>query len=148
MSTAYLEFESRIKELDDQIAQAESQQHEIGAIDELRRSRDAELRDIYDSLSPWHTVLVSRHQQRPQSLSTSHQAVTHCVQQTVRAIAAIVQIRFEGTINIADIFRGWRRKRFDCRSGHQAKRATGATGSASLRLPTRHRVTTRQVSKI
>ena len=67
----YLDFEQPLADLDDQI---ESALAELGDssdgrvpdhIAELRKQRTEKTREIYSSLSPWETVQVARHKERP-----------------------------------------------------------------------------------
>jgi acetyl-CoA carboxylase carboxyl transferase subunit alpha len=86
MATFYqLEFEKPILEIEERIARAERPtlgevpalggisadegQTPAGSteIEALRQERDAKLRDLYSDLSPWNTVRVARHPERPQS---------------------------------------------------------------------------------
>ena len=71
MSTTYtLPFEEPVVELDRQIEalaardDAESMQVEL---DSLRQNRNSLLEKIYDQLTPWDTVRVARHPNRPQT---------------------------------------------------------------------------------
>src|SRR5262245_28550573 len=67
-----LPFEdAEIHELEATIERAEAGGSAASHTDELRalkRQLTARLRAAYDGLSPWNTVLVSRHQQRPQTV--------------------------------------------------------------------------------
>lgn len=86
MATFYqLDFEKPLADLDDRIAQAEraappAEVPAFGGLEspaatlgspppaqELRAERDALLAKLYSNLSPWNTVRVARHPDRPQS---------------------------------------------------------------------------------
>ncbi len=69
-SAQYLEFEKNVAQLDTSIKQL----RELGKKDnmdysaeilKLQRRQVQELKDIYENLSPWQTVQVARHPQRP-----------------------------------------------------------------------------------
>jgi acetyl-CoA carboxylase carboxyl transferase subunit alpha len=64
-----LEFEKEIVGLEDQIAQMERKgpADKAGAsrLSALRRERDARIGEIYANLTPWQTVQVARHEDRP-----------------------------------------------------------------------------------
>ena len=66
----YLSFENKIAEIDRQVTEL-TQLSSAKGIDysdetrKLHRTRVAEYKRIYSSLSPWQTVLVARHPQRP-----------------------------------------------------------------------------------
>lgn len=65
---APLPFETEVHALEEILARLEAQGGD--AADEVRRLRrelNALLKKTYSSLSPWHTVLVSRHPDRPQT---------------------------------------------------------------------------------
>src|SRR6056297_759336 len=64
-----LEFEREIVQLENQLAEQEreadrSPEHET-AVRELRKQLNEKLREVYANLSPWQTVQVARHQNRP-----------------------------------------------------------------------------------
>ena len=66
----YLPFEDKIAQLDHQIDQYKQLSAESGSdfaleIRKLQREQTAAIKDIYGSLTPWQTVQVSRHPQRP-----------------------------------------------------------------------------------
>ncbi|MCD4830934.1 MAG: acetyl-CoA carboxylase carboxyltransferase subunit alpha [Anaerohalosphaeraceae bacterium] len=66
----YLSFEDGIADIDRQIAELSSLSQKEGTdnsskIRKLQRAQVAEFKRIYSSLSPWQTVQVSRHPQRP-----------------------------------------------------------------------------------
>ncbi|MBW8036711.1 MAG: hypothetical protein FVQ79_14075, partial [Planctomycetes bacterium] len=66
----YLPFEDDIAELDHQIGQFKQRSAETGSdfsseIRKLQRKQTAALTNLYGSLTPWQTVQVSRHPQRP-----------------------------------------------------------------------------------
>jgi acetyl-CoA carboxylase carboxyl transferase subunit alpha len=70
-SNHVLPFEKEIFAMEELLAQLESKMGEHGPSDEVRRVRrelTALIRKVYTGLSPWETVLVSRHPQRPQTL--------------------------------------------------------------------------------
>jgi acetyl-CoA carboxylase carboxyl transferase subunit alpha len=88
MSTFYqLDFEKKITELDQRIEQAKKGSDAVGAeipalpgiteqaaevvpvedIDKLVKERTKTLKKIYKNLSPWNTVRVARHPERPQT---------------------------------------------------------------------------------
>lgn len=81
-----LDFEQPVRDLDDQIAQAQRgapagadlptpalggveppQSTDTKQLTELREQRTKLLTDLYEQLSPWNTVRVARHPERPQS---------------------------------------------------------------------------------
>ncbi|MFT7156792.1 MAG: acetyl-CoA carboxylase carboxyl transferase subunit alpha, partial [Parvicella sp.] len=73
MATTYLEFEKPIEKLVEQINQTK----EIGsngdvdmtqAIADLEEKLAASTKDIYENLTPWEKVQVSRHPERPYTL--------------------------------------------------------------------------------
>lgn len=74
MATTYLDFESDIQELEEQLEKSQAIQ-EKGKVDvsktieELEVSIKLRLKEIYGSLSPWQRVQVSRHPQRPYTLA-------------------------------------------------------------------------------
>ena len=66
----YLGFEDKIAQIDTQIAELESQAESASVdnsakIRQLQQDQVAEFNRIYSSLTPWQTVQVSRHPQRP-----------------------------------------------------------------------------------
>ena len=68
-----LPFEKAIYEMEDLLAklEASSPSGQAGASDEIRRMRrevTSLIRKIYNNLSAWETILVSRHKDRPQTL--------------------------------------------------------------------------------
>jgi acetyl-CoA carboxylase carboxyl transferase subunit alpha len=69
---AYLPFEKEIQELDAVLAKMESRAEEQGGtLEEIRRIRRELtnlIRKIYNNLTAWDTVLVSRHPERPQTV--------------------------------------------------------------------------------
>jgi len=73
MSTpiSYLPFEKDIQELETVLARMEAKTDEQGDTSEevrrIRRELTALIRKIYNNLTAWDTVLVSRHPQRPQT---------------------------------------------------------------------------------
>lgn len=66
-----LEFEKPLAQIEDQIAQLESQNADGNGftkeIGNLRKSHADLLKKTYENLSPWQTVQVARHPVRPQS---------------------------------------------------------------------------------
>ena len=73
MSTIYLDFEKPIEELNDQIVKTK-EIGEKGKVDitstlkELENKLENITKEIYDNLSPWQRVQVSRHAERPYTL--------------------------------------------------------------------------------
>jgi len=69
---AYLPFEKEIQELEAVLAKMESRAEEQGGtLEEIRRIRRELtnlIRKIYNNLTAWDTVLVSRHPDRPQTV--------------------------------------------------------------------------------
>src|SRR5262245_19905819 len=67
-----LPFEKRIAELEDALArlEAEADGHpaKAEAVRNMRRELVKLLRDTYSRLSPWDTILVARHDDRPQTM--------------------------------------------------------------------------------
>jgi len=68
-----LPFEKPIMEMEEVLARLESSNNngQVGAGEEIRRIRRElanVMRKIYSNLSPWETVLVSRHKDRPQTV--------------------------------------------------------------------------------
>lgn len=74
MSMTYLDFESDIQELQEQLEKSHAIQ-EKGKVDvsktieELEVSIKLRLQEIYSTLSPWQKVQVSRHPKRPYTLA-------------------------------------------------------------------------------
>jgi len=74
MSVTYLDFESDIKELEEQLEKTRAIQ-EKGKVDVTKTIADLEeslakrTQEIYANLNPWQRVLVSRHPQRPYTLA-------------------------------------------------------------------------------
>ncbi|MFY8077302.1 MAG: acetyl-CoA carboxylase carboxyltransferase subunit alpha, partial [Flavobacteriales bacterium] len=69
----YLEFESPIKELRQQIEKLRESEKKNGvdvhtAIEDLERAVIEKTNEIYSNLTPWQRVLVSRHPERPYTL--------------------------------------------------------------------------------
>jgi len=70
----YLDFENKIKELDEQMLKLKEVE-EKGKIDisvtmkELEEKISETKKEIYDNLTPWQRVQVSRHPERPYTLS-------------------------------------------------------------------------------
>lgn len=69
----YLEFESPIKELNEQIQKLKDSAVKTGvnvdtAVQELERALEEKTRDIYKNLDPWQRVQLSRHPDRPYAL--------------------------------------------------------------------------------
>lgn len=71
MSTYQLPFEKSIFELENQLAELESQGKGVLAtsdrLREMRRLVDDMRRDVYSNLTAWQTVQVARHPSRPQT---------------------------------------------------------------------------------
>jgi acetyl-CoA carboxylase carboxyl transferase subunit alpha len=73
MSTIYLDFEKPIEELNEQIVKTK-EIGEKGKVDitstltELENKLESTTKDIYDNLTPWQRVQVSRHAERPYTL--------------------------------------------------------------------------------
>jgi acetyl-CoA carboxylase carboxyl transferase subunit alpha len=67
-----LPFEKEIYEMEDALARLEENAGtEVGSSEEIRRTRRALAnlkRQIYSNLSAWDTILVSRHDERPQTM--------------------------------------------------------------------------------
>ena len=73
MVTTYLEFEKPIEEIVEQIVKTKEIEEQGGvdmthAIEELKAKLEVVQKDIYDHLSPWDRVQVSRHPDRPYTL--------------------------------------------------------------------------------
>ena len=69
----YLEFESPIKELNEQIQKLKDSALKTGvnvdtAVQELERALEEKTREIYKNLDPWQRVQLSRHPDRPYAL--------------------------------------------------------------------------------
>ena len=68
----YLPFEQPIADLETEIDDLESQHDESAEAVELLRQKKSELAkvtdDIYSQLTPWQTVLVARHKNRPHTI--------------------------------------------------------------------------------
>ena len=73
MSTIYLDFEKPIEELNEQIVKTKDV-GEKGKVDitstltELEKKLENTTKEIYDNLTPWQRVQVSRHPERPYTL--------------------------------------------------------------------------------
>ncbi len=73
MSTIYLDFEKPIEELNEQIVKTK-EVGEKGKVDitstlaELEKKLENTTKEIYDNLTPWQRVQVSRHPERPYTL--------------------------------------------------------------------------------
>ncbi len=70
----YLDFEAPIRDIDEQIAKAESLELETGvsmaqSIDSLRGNRDDAYRALFANLTAWQRVQLSRHPNRPYTLA-------------------------------------------------------------------------------
>lgn len=57
-----LEFEKAVTELDEKIAALPAQSADL---EKLKKERDAQLKELYSALTPWQTVQVARHPERP-----------------------------------------------------------------------------------
>ena len=72
MTTEYLAFENHLAELDSKIQQLESVPDDSAAtaenLRELRRELASQTRELYDNLSPWQSVQVARHKDRPHTI--------------------------------------------------------------------------------
>lgn len=73
MVTSYLEFEKPIEEIQGQIKKTEeiaktSDVDMTQAIEELKAKLENTTKDIYETLTPWQRVQVSRHPDRPYTL--------------------------------------------------------------------------------
>jgi acetyl-CoA carboxylase carboxyl transferase subunit alpha len=71
--TTYLEFESPIKELNEQIEKLKQSSQKTGvdvskAIKDLEKAVKDKTKEIYSNLDPWQRVQVSRHPERPYTL--------------------------------------------------------------------------------
>ncbi|MEY2764239.1 MAG: hypothetical protein RLZZ205_663 [Bacteroidota bacterium] len=69
----YLDFESPIKELNEQIQKLKDSAIKTGvnvdtAVQELERALEEKTREIYKNLDPWQRVQLSRHPDRPYAL--------------------------------------------------------------------------------
>lgn len=69
----YLDFESPIKELNEQIQKLKDSAVKTGvnvdtAVQELERALEEKTREIYKNLDPWQRVQLSRHPDRPYAL--------------------------------------------------------------------------------
>jgi len=69
----YLEFESPIKELNEQIQKLKDSAVKSGvnvdtAVQELERALEEKTKEIYKNLDPWQRVQLSRHPDRPYAL--------------------------------------------------------------------------------
>ena len=79
----YLDFESPLKELEDQLAECKliGDKSEIDVsetCEKLLTKIDITKRDIYNNISPWQRVQLSRHPSRPYTLDYI-QALNVCV---------------------------------------------------------------------
>jgi acetyl-CoA carboxylase carboxyl transferase subunit alpha len=63
-----LPFETEIHALEEAIARAEAGPADPDELKRLRRELTAQLRRVYSDLTPWQTILVSRHPERPQTM--------------------------------------------------------------------------------
>jgi len=59
-----LEFEKEISELEDQLAKLGTKSSARQKA--LRKDRDEKIKELYQSLTPWQTVQIARHEDRPQ----------------------------------------------------------------------------------
>jgi acetyl-CoA carboxylase carboxyl transferase subunit alpha len=63
-----LEFEKAISELDEKIAALPAQDRtpqQTAEFEKLQKAKEAGLKDLYSALTPWQTVQVARHPERP-----------------------------------------------------------------------------------
>jgi acetyl-CoA carboxylase carboxyl transferase subunit alpha len=63
-----LEFEKAITELDEKMAALPAQDRtpqQTAEFDKLQKAKEASLKEIYSALTPWQTVQVARHPERP-----------------------------------------------------------------------------------
>ncbi len=60
-----LEWEGPVRQLDGEIANIRRVNPDDDRIKSLEEDREARLRDLYQELSPWQTVQVARHRDRP-----------------------------------------------------------------------------------
>src|SRR2546423_1283442 len=68
---APLSFESEIQVLQETLSRLENSTGEEGRADDARRVRrelTVLLKKTYSNLTPWQTILVSRHPERPQTM--------------------------------------------------------------------------------
>jgi acetyl-CoA carboxylase carboxyl transferase subunit alpha len=70
MATHRLVFEKEIYAMEDLIAEMESRSvpHAVEELRQLRREVVALKKRVYSELTPWQTILVSRHVERPQTI--------------------------------------------------------------------------------
>jgi len=73
MSTIYLDFEKPIEELNEQIVKTKEVGEKgkvdiTGTLTELEKKLENTTKEIYDNLTPWQRVQVSRHPERPYTL--------------------------------------------------------------------------------
>ncbi len=75
----YLEFEkSTLKAIDDKIAEYEKLNKDNELDDKINQQKDkyaAELKKLYNKLSPWQKTLVARHPERPHALEIINQLI-------------------------------------------------------------------------
>ena len=70
----YLNFETEIKDLEDEIKKLKDPFNQSGLsevdtqkISKTQNEIDEKLKDIYSNLDPWQTTMVARHEDRPKS---------------------------------------------------------------------------------
>jgi acetyl-CoA carboxylase carboxyl transferase subunit alpha len=69
MAASYrLPFEKKIYELEELLAQLEAEAGAGEKIRALRKALVAVKKEVYRNLTPWHTILVARHPDRPQTM--------------------------------------------------------------------------------
>ena len=70
----YLDFEKKIEELDEQLAnlkeiESKGEVDASATVQELEQKIIDTKKEIYDNLTPWQRVQVSRHPERPYTLA-------------------------------------------------------------------------------
>ena len=70
----YLNFESEIKELENEIDKLKDPYNQSGLSEvdtqkilKTQKELDAKLESVYSNLDPWQTTMVARHEDRPKS---------------------------------------------------------------------------------
>src|SRR5476651_2258519 len=91
---AYLPFEKEIQELEASLARLEAATGQGGSeeIRRIRRELTSLIRKIYNNLTAWDTVLVSRHNDRPQTVDyvNIRSTQTACILPGMRSTSAQV----------------------------------------------------------